>query len=142
MRLAAFHFHRLAPYGVLANLAETAAKLGDPLQAHTLLTRAAQETNGIDDKSVQARAEVALETLLGRVAGGSLPDARRDALSRAYKAALSKPITAGGERVFQSSVPGANGQPHVTIEGAGHFLQEDKGPEIAAIVADFIAASS
>lgn len=51
------------------------------------------------------------------------------------------PITAGGERVFQQSVPGAKGQPHATIEGAGHFLQEDKGPEIAGIVADFIAAT-
>jgi haloalkane dehalogenase len=29
----------------------------------------------------------------------------------------------------------------VTIEGAGHFLQEDKGEEIAAIVADFVAAT-
>jgi haloalkane dehalogenase len=51
------------------------------------------------------------------------------------------PITAGGERVFQYQVPGATGQPHVTVAGAGHFLQEDKGPEIAAIVADFIAST-
>jgi haloalkane dehalogenase len=53
----------------------------------------------------------------------------------------SDPITAGGERVFQQHVPGAAGQRHVTIEGAGHFLQEDKGEEIAAIVADFVAAT-
>jgi haloalkane dehalogenase len=52
------------------------------------------------------------------------------------------PITAGGERVFQQTVPGAAGRPHVTIEGAGHFLQEDKGPQLAAIVADFISATS
>jgi haloalkane dehalogenase len=51
------------------------------------------------------------------------------------------PITAGGAKVFEASVPGAKGQPHVTIEGAGHFLQEDKGPELAAIIADFIAAT-
>lgn len=47
------------------------------------------------------------------------------------------PIMAGGERVFQSLVPGARGQPHVTIEGAGHFLQEDKGEELAAVIVDF-----
>ncbi|MCU1394195.1 MAG: haloalkane dehalogenase [Ilumatobacteraceae bacterium] len=51
------------------------------------------------------------------------------------------PITKGGERVFLRRVPGTNGQPHVTIEGASHFLQEDKGPELAAIVNDFIAST-
>ncbi|MFZ4720274.1 MAG: haloalkane dehalogenase [Ilumatobacteraceae bacterium] len=51
------------------------------------------------------------------------------------------PVTAGGERVFLRSVPGCDGQPHVTIEGGGHFLQEDKGPELARVIADFIAAT-
>jgi haloalkane dehalogenase len=51
------------------------------------------------------------------------------------------PVTAGGERPFQRLVPGANGQPHVTIHGAGHFLQEDKGEELAQVVVDFIAAA-
>jgi haloalkane dehalogenase len=51
----------------------------------------------------------------------------------------SDPVTRGGERVFQKLVPGAQGQPHVTIAGAGHFLQEDKGAELAQIVADFIS---
>lgn len=50
----------------------------------------------------------------------------------------SDPITAGGDRAFHKLVPGAANQPHVTIEGAGHFLQEDKGPEISLLVADFI----
>jgi haloalkane dehalogenase len=36
----------------------------------------------------------------------------------------SDPVTKGGERVFQKLVPGARGQAHVTIVGAGHFLQE------------------
>jgi haloalkane dehalogenase len=48
------------------------------------------------------------------------------------------PVTQGGERPFQKLVPGAQGQPHVTIKGAGHFLQEDKGEELAKVVADFI----
>lgn len=46
----------------------------------------------------------------------------------------SDAITRGGERVFQERVPGAKGQPHATIEGAGHFLQEDKGEELARVV--------
>ncbi len=40
-------------------------------------------------------------------------------------------VTAGGERPFQKLMPGAKDQPHTIIEGAGHFLQEDKGEEIA-----------
>ena len=52
----------------------------------------------------------------------------------------SDPITAGGERIFQEKVQGAAGQPHRTITDAGHFLQEDKGPEIANAIADFVGA--
>ncbi|MGQ9475257.1 MAG: haloalkane dehalogenase [Actinomycetota bacterium] len=48
------------------------------------------------------------------------------------------PITRGGDRLLQSSIPGAAGREHVTIKGAGHFLQEDKGEELAAVVVDFI----
>ena len=43
----------------------------------------------------------------------------------------SDPITAGGERAFQKLVPGAEGQPHQTIAGAGHFLQEDAPDAVA-----------
>ena len=49
------------------------------------------------------------------------------------------PVTRGGERVFQKLIPGAQGQHHVTIAGAGHFLQEDKGEECARVVIDFLA---
>jgi len=51
----------------------------------------------------------------------------------------SDPITRGGDRLFQQLVPGTKGQPHTIIEGAGHFLQEDKGDELAEVVVDFIA---
>lgn len=51
------------------------------------------------------------------------------------------PITGGGERVFQKLVPGAQGRPHVTLPGGGHFLQEDVGPELARVVAEFVAAT-
>jgi haloalkane dehalogenase len=51
-------------------------------------------------------------------------------------------ITRGGERAFLGQVPGAAGQDHVTIEGGGHFLQEDKGPELAKVIATFIEATT
>ena len=48
------------------------------------------------------------------------------------------PITRGGDVVFQREVPGCAGQPHTTIEGAGHFLQEDRGPELARVIAEWL----
>jgi haloalkane dehalogenase len=53
----------------------------------------------------------------------------------------SDPITRGGDRALQSMVPGTKGEPHTTIEGAGHFLQEDKGEELAKVIVDFIAGT-
>lgn len=50
----------------------------------------------------------------------------------------SDPITNGGDRIFQRLIPGAKGQPHTTITGAGHFLQEDKGEELAGVVVNFV----
>lgn len=50
----------------------------------------------------------------------------------------SDPITKGGDRIFQRLIPGAKGQPHTTIAGAGHFLQEDKGEELAGVVVNFL----
>jgi len=47
------------------------------------------------------------------------------------------PITAGGERMLMGKIPGAKGQPHTTITGGGHFLQEDRGPELAQVVIDW-----
>jgi haloalkane dehalogenase len=51
------------------------------------------------------------------------------------------PITAGAERVLRERIPGAADQPHTTIEGGGHFLQEDRGEELARVVVDFVAAT-
>lgn len=48
------------------------------------------------------------------------------------------PITAGAHRSLQERIPGAKGRQHVTIAGGGHFLQEEKGPELAAVVVDFV----
>jgi haloalkane dehalogenase len=51
------------------------------------------------------------------------------------------PITGGADRVLRSRIPGAAGQPHTTIEGGGHFLQEDRGAELAAVVVDFVRST-
>ena len=48
------------------------------------------------------------------------------------------PATRGWDAVFQERVPGARGQRHVTIEGAGHFVQEDAGPELGRVVAEVV----
>ncbi len=50
----------------------------------------------------------------------------------------SDPITKGGDILFQQLIPGCKGISHKTIIGAGHFLQEDKGPELAQLIVDFI----
>jgi len=52
----------------------------------------------------------------------------------------SDPITRGGDRGFQKRVPGARGQNHRTIEGAGHFIQEDKGEELADLLIEFASS--
>jgi len=50
----------------------------------------------------------------------------------------SDPITRGGDAYFHKLIPGTKGQAHRTIIGAGHFLQEDKGEELAELTVDFI----
>ncbi|WP_297795590.1 haloalkane dehalogenase [uncultured Marinobacter sp.] len=45
------------------------------------------------------------------------------------------PITRGGDRHMQRRIPGAYGQPHITLRG-GHFLQEDSPEDFARIIND------
>ena len=80
--------------------------------------------------------------------GSQLRENRRawESLSRWQKPFLtafgdSDPILGGGDRIFQKMVPGAKDQPHTTIKDASHFLQEDKGEELGALVVDFIAST-
>ena len=49
------------------------------------------------------------------------------------------PITGGGDKKFQAEVPGCKGQPHTVIAGAGHFIQETHGEELARVIARFVA---
>ena len=51
------------------------------------------------------------------------------------------PVTKNGEFVWQKKVPGARGQNHFKIRGAGHFLQEDKGEEVAQHIIRFMRAT-
>jgi len=48
------------------------------------------------------------------------------------------PATIGWEPIFQARVPGAANQPHQRIAGAGHFVQEEQGPALAAVLLDFL----
>jgi haloalkane dehalogenase len=67
----------------------------------------------------------------------------REALMKWDKPALvmfsdSDPVTSGADRFFRKLIPTAKDQPQITIQGAGHFLQEEKGEEIGAHIANFI----
>ena len=48
------------------------------------------------------------------------------------------PVTKGGQVVWQHKVPGASGQNHTQIRGAAHFVQEDKGQELARALIQYI----
>ncbi|MEI6453181.1 MAG: haloalkane dehalogenase [Actinomycetes bacterium] len=50
----------------------------------------------------------------------------------------SDPVTVGTDKKFRREVPGAKDQEHCTIVGAGHFLQEDQGPQLAKVINHFI----
>jgi haloalkane dehalogenase len=54
----------------------------------------------------------------------------------------SDPITAGADKPMRERIPGAQGQAHVTITGAGHFVQEDAGEELGRVVAGFAGSLS
>ncbi|MCG8412991.1 MAG: haloalkane dehalogenase [Pseudomonadales bacterium] len=53
----------------------------------------------------------------------------------------SDPILGQAYPPFQQNVPGAEDQPHTTITAAGHFLQEDKGEELAAYLVNWFSGN-
>ncbi len=48
------------------------------------------------------------------------------------------PGTGGWAEVLREHVPGAAGRAHATLAGAGHFVQEERGVELADVVAGFV----
>ena len=52
-----------------------------------------------------------------------------EAFERPFLCAFSDqdPITRGADRALLDRVPGTRDQPHTTLEGAAHFVQEDRG---------------
>jgi haloalkane dehalogenase len=48
------------------------------------------------------------------------------------------PITGPMAPILRTTIRGAAGLDHPTIAGAGHFLQEDAGPELGAAIVDFV----
>jgi haloalkane dehalogenase len=51
----------------------------------------------------------------------------------------SDPATRGWDAVFQERIPGATGQDHTTITGAGHFVQEQQGEHLGRVIARFVS---
>ena len=47
------------------------------------------------------------------------------------------PILGWADRLLQRHIPGAQGQPHRELQQAGHFVQEDAGPELARIIIEW-----
>src|SRR5664280_3532932 len=43
------------------------------------------------------------------------------------------------DRTFLEMVPGTKGQAHLTVEGGGHFSQEEEGVGLARVLNDFMA---
>ncbi len=97
------------------------------------------------DDSYKAGAAVfpSLVPISPEMPGAREMKAARESLARWRKPALvlfsdGDPILGGADRFFRRLLPTAADQPELAIRGAGHFLQEEKGAEIAAEVIAFI----
>ena len=53
----------------------------------------------------------------------------------------SDPVTAGGDKIMQKLIPGCQGQAHAVIQQGGHFLQEDQGKRLAAVLLTFMTSN-
>jgi haloalkane dehalogenase len=48
------------------------------------------------------------------------------------------PATRGWDTVFRDAVPGARGQAHTTLAGAGHFVPEQQGARLGELITEFV----
>ena len=48
------------------------------------------------------------------------------------------PVSKNGEKIWQAECPGAKGQKHVILKGAGHFIQEDCPEEVCKHLIGFV----
>ena len=97
------------------------------------------------DNSYKAGAAVfpSLVPISPDMPGAKEMKAARETLSNWQKPAQvmfsdSDPILGGAANFFRRLIPSTSLQPEITIGGAGHFLQEEKGSEIAAEVLAFM----
>ena len=69
-----------------------------------------------------------------------------DSLSRFEKPLLTvfcdDPGAEGAEKPFQDRVPGAKGQPHVMLDGPGHFACDEIPDEFSAMLLEFIRTTA
>ena len=62
-------------------------------------------------------------------------------LARYRKMHLFDIVAPDGYQALVDWIPGAAGQPHVILEGGGHFLQEDLPEEYGAVLCAWLAAT-
>jgi len=136
-----------------------ARRKGCKLQASMIVKNASQQTLSEDvlaaydapfpDESYRAGV-AALPLIVPSTAdmpGAAEHRAARERLQSWQKPTLvlfsdKDPITSAAAPLFRKLIPAAQQQAEITIEGAGHFLQEEKGAEIARHVRALINRTS
>ena len=136
-----------------------ARKVGKRLESGTLIARSSQKELSADVIAAynapfperRYRAGVAAMPLIvpstPEMQGADKHRAARERLKTWDKPALvlfsdKDPITSAAAPHFRKLIPTAQENPPATIEGVGHFLQEEAGEEIAQHIRAFIERSS